>query len=120
MSRWLNPLETCRVLTNGFYRVAFRTPLGTGAGVAVLQDGRMHGGNSYHSFVGTYIVTAKHVSAQIEVSRHTEGEASVMGIDEMIVTITGDVLPNGMNGRGSSQQAPGAPLYFELDRIRTF
>jgi hypothetical protein len=108
------------LLTNGFYRVAFKTPLGTGAGVAILQDGRLHGGNSYHCFVGTYIVMGKHVSAQIEVSRHTDGEASVMGVDDMIVTITGDVLPNGMSGRGSSEQAPGAPLYFELDRIRNF
>jgi hypothetical protein len=108
------------VLVNGFYQVSFKTPLGTGAGVAVLQDGRLHGGNSYHCFLGTYIVMAKHVSAQIEVSRHTEGEASVMGLDDMIVTITGDVLPNGMSGRGSSEQAPGAPLYFELVRIRTF
>ena len=108
------------MLVNGLYLVTFKTPLGKGAGVAVLNDGQFHGGNSYHCFIGSYIVIGRHVSAEIAVSRHTEGEASVMGVDEMLVQVTGDVLPNGMSGRGFSQLAPGAPLYFELDRIRAF
>jgi len=43
-----------------------------------------------------------------------------MGVNEMLVQVTGDVFPNGMNGRGSSQLAPGAPVCFELDRSVAF
>ncbi len=33
-------------MQNGLYRVEFRTPLGSGAGVVVLQDDNLRGGDS--------------------------------------------------------------------------
>lgn len=42
------------MLNNGLYRVTFRTPLGEGAGVAVLLDGKIRGGDSAFAYSGRY------------------------------------------------------------------
>ena len=41
------------MLVRSLYRVTFKTPLGMGAGVAVLDDRQFHGGNSCYCFIGT-------------------------------------------------------------------
>jgi hypothetical protein len=44
-------------MQNGLYWVEFRTPLGSGAGVVVLQDGNLRGGDSSMYYFGTYTET---------------------------------------------------------------
>jgi hypothetical protein len=106
------------MLINGLYRLSFRTPLGDGAGVAVLRDGLLFGGNSYHCFVGSYVVVGQHVSAQFETQRHTEGAASLIGLDAMVLAVTGELTGYGMSGRGVSDKVPGVVIAFDLALLK--
>jgi len=106
------------VLVNGLYRLSFRTPLGEGAGVAMLLNGQLFGGNSYHCFQGSYVVLGQHVSAQFETRRHTEGAASLIGLDSMVLNITGELTGKGMSGRGVSDKVPGVVIAFELALLK--
>jgi len=106
------------MLVNGLYRLTFRTPLGEGAGVAVLIDRRLYGGNSYHCFEGSYIVLGNHVSAQFSTKRHTEGAESLIVLDDMELRITGELTADGMTGRGVSDKVPGVVIAFELSLIQ--
>jgi hypothetical protein len=106
------------MLVNGLYRLSFRTPLGEGAGVAVLRDGKLFGGNSYHCFAGSYVVVGQHVSAQFETQRHSEGAESLIGLDAMLLTVTGELTDDGMSGRGVSDKVPGVVIAFDLKLLK--
>lgn len=53
-------------------------------------------------------------SAQFETRRHTEGAASLIGLDSMVLNITGELTDNGMSGRGAFDIVPGVVIAFEL------
>ena len=39
---------------NGLYAIRFQTPLGAGAGVAYLENGKLRGGDSMMAYVGSF------------------------------------------------------------------
>lgn len=66
---------------DGIYSAWFKTPRGEGTGIAHFQDGRISGGDSIMSYSGSYDVAGDWFTATVVTKRHTEGHATVFGID---------------------------------------
>jgi hypothetical protein len=104
---------------DGFYKVNFGTPLGQGAGVAYLADGKLHGGDSMMAYVGKYNVSGDDVTAEVRVFIHTNqpGMQSTLGVNAATLQLTGKADGNGANLSGSAPQAPQARITLRLSSI---
>jgi len=104
------------MLRNGSYSAWFRTPKGEGIGVVVLNDGKMIGGDTVIAYTGSYVEEGDKFTASITTERHTQGQPSVFGIDEIDLTLTGKSTPTTASCTGTAKQAPG--LTFEATLVR--
>jgi hypothetical protein len=107
------------MLRNGSYSVWFRTRQeegrrlmqGEGTGVIELNDGKVSGGDTVIAYTGSCVADGDKFTAFIATKRHSPGQPSVFGIDEVNLTLTGKFTPTMASCTGTAQQAPG--LSFE-------
>jgi hypothetical protein len=105
------------MLQNAKYSVWFRTPQGEGYGIVSLMDGNVNGGDNVSNYTGTYVQDGDKFSAAIAVRRHTQGQPSVFGIDNVDITLSGKSTPTTASCFGIAKQAPGTTLQATLIRI---
>jgi hypothetical protein len=103
------------MLKNGEYAAWFRTRLGQGTGRVLLKDGQISGEDAFISYSGTYEVSGSHFTATLTTRRHTVGCATVFGIDEVEIKLTGLTSHNFASCSGELAQMPG--LIFEVTLI---
>jgi hypothetical protein len=77
------------MLQNGSYSVWYRTQRGEGTGVIELCDGRVTGGDAMLSYAGSYTQDGNAFTASITTQRHTEGQPSIFGIDNVDLALAG-------------------------------
>ena len=79
-------------MSDGFYAIRFRTKLGEGSGVVVLQDGRFRGGDARMAYSGRYSFSGAMFSADLTVQTHTEvpGMKSLLGLDAFPLALHGN------------------------------
>jgi hypothetical protein len=105
------------MLGNGSYSVWYRTQRGEGTGVIELKDGKMTGGDAMLAYTGSYVEDGDVFTAVIATHRHTEGQPSVFGIDNVDLTLTGNSSARvTATCSGTVKQLPG--LTFEAVLIR--
>lgn len=104
------------MLRNGSYSVWFRTRQGEGTGVIELNDGKVTGGDTVLAYTGSYIVDGDKFTASIATERHTLGQPSVFGIDDVDLTLTGKSIPTTASCTEKAKQAPD--LVFEATLVR--
>ena len=84
--------------------------------VIELNDGKVTGGDTVLAYTGSYVVEGDKFTASIATERHTPGQPSVFGIDDVNLTLTGKSTPTTASCTGTAKQAPG--LTFEATLIR--
>ena len=105
-------------MIEGLYKVQIQTPLGMGFGVIHLQNGTANGGDSAIAYVGNYSVDEGRFSSTIQVSRHSDGLPSVLGVDSATLNVEGNVDGNTVVGDGTAPQAPGVNLSVQLSLLK--
>jgi hypothetical protein len=108
--------RTRSMLENGKYSVWFRTPLGEGTGIVQLRDGELTGGDTVLAYSGSYDQDGDVFSVNIATKRHSPGQLSVFGIDNVDMTLEGKTAGRVGSCRGKTRQAPG--MTFEATIIR--
>lgn len=107
------------MIENGTWVARFATPLGNGAGVVVLTDGKLRGGDSMMTYIGSYNETGDKLNVDMRSVAHTAvpGTASVFGVNQADISLSGTVS-DAMNANltGTSPQAPGVTLTVTLQR----
>ena len=83
------------MLSNGKYSAWYRTPLGEGTGIVVLQDGNVSGGDTVIAYSGSYRQDGDTFSADIAIKRHSVGQLTVFGIDNVDISLTGKIHRHG-------------------------
>lgn len=79
-------------MQNGLYRIYFDTKRGPSAGVAVIADGRLRGGDGVLFFDGTISSVGNVVRADIEAGRHTRTDppsSTILDRDEAHMLLEG-------------------------------
>ena len=104
------------MLENGKYSAWFRTPLGEGTGVVLLKDGLITGGDTVLAYTGSFSQDGDTFTVDIATKRHTPGQLSVFGIDNVDLTLVGKSSGRVASCRGATRQAPG--MAFEATIIR--
>ncbi len=102
------------MLPNGFYVVHFKTPRGSGAGVLMLTDGQLRGGDSSIMYTGTYSQDGDKFTADVSTRRHTAGMPSVFGVDAITIHLAGKSSGTSASCTGS---AAGVTFQADLNRI---
>jgi hypothetical protein len=98
------------MLKDGTYAAYFNTPLNNGAGVAHCAGGKISGGDSIMTYTGTYTVDGDAFTATLKTQRHSEGHATVFGLDNLTLRLEGKFV--GKIGRyiARADEVPGMVL----------
>lgn len=106
-------------MQDGLYKVAFQTPLATGAGVLLLQKGRIWGGDSGFYFSGTYKLNGDQFTGSISANRHTAvtGMVSVFGQDKNDISFSGISKGKSADVTATSAQVPGIKMQARISRL---
>jgi hypothetical protein len=103
------------MLRNGSYSAWFRTQRGEGTGIVVLNDGKVTGGDTVLAYTGSYVEDGDAFTALIATRRHTPGQPSVFGIDNVDLILTGKSTATTASCTGTVEQLPG--MTFEATLI---
>ena len=104
------------MLENGTYAAWFKTPLKQGTGLAHLADGRIDGGDSFMTYAGTYRLIGDRFTAILQVTRHSEGPASVFGVDNFTLNLQGKLAGKIASFTAQTDEVPDMVLEGTLIR----
>jgi hypothetical protein len=106
-------------MQNGLYKVEFQTQRASGAGVVVLEGGKIRGGDSAMYYVGSYKESGTDFSADVEGRKHSSppGMVSVFGVDHTHITLKGKISGNSATMTGTAKEAPGVAFQAKLSRL---
>ncbi|MGW8704600.1 hypothetical protein ACWGLL_00545 [Brevundimonas sp. NPDC055814] len=106
-------------MDDGLYKIGFRTRLGPGYGVVVLQGGRIIGGDSSSFYVGSYVIHGARFKASLQLDRHTIIPVlrSVFGVERARIELEGDILGQDALMSGSSPDAPEVSFEAVMSRL---
>lgn len=106
-------------MKDGLYRVQFRTPLGEGAGVLVVRGEELQGGDSTMYYVGTHKSEGARLTASVRAMQHTDepDRASVFGVPEVTIALSGTVNGGRAKLTGGAKEAPGLSFTAELTML---
>ena len=77
------------MLQDGEYVAWFRTSLGSGTGKVLFKEGKLSGRDSIISYEGSYSVDGDFFIATLSTRRHTAGHESLVGADDVKLTLAG-------------------------------
>lgn len=105
-------------MVEGFWIVQFAGMEGKGGGVVVLNNGKVLGGDSAHTYVGTYREENNKVTAAADVQNFEPAIGNVLGIrgDFKLQLDMSVANGNEMQGTGSTPSAPGFGIKIKLTR----
>jgi len=98
------------VLLKGLYKFAFKTARGSGCGVMfATESGRLFGGNSGSSFIGTYAVEGEEIVSEMMMSRHNHDPqyAPMYPVDNVHMTFRSHWKGEELHSRGGTVALPG-------------
>jgi hypothetical protein len=95
---------------DGSYVVWFRTPRGSGTGIVHLSEGSISGGDAFITYGGSYERDGDRFTATLTTKRHTAGQPTVFGIDEVELKLTGISNETIAVCSASADQMPGIPF----------
>jgi hypothetical protein len=99
------------VLLKGLYKFAFKTARGAGCGVMfATESGKLYGGNSGSSFIGSYSADGEEIVSEMMMSRHNHDPAyaPMYPVDNVVMTFRGGhEVGIGFSGTYDSDGAEG-------------
>ena len=99
------------MLKDGTYAAWYNTPLDQGTGIVHVADGQIWGRDSLMTYHGSCHVDGDRFTATVSTKRHTDGRATVFGVDdELTLTIEGSCPGKIANYTATAVQAPGMIL----------
>jgi hypothetical protein len=105
-------------MLEGLWYVMFKTVIGAGGGVVVLLNGKLLGGDSGFTYVGTYSDSGTSIKGDVLVQNFDPTTGNVFGIQGDF-TLNFEVSRQGddeLDGRASSPQQPGSLANVKLTR----
>jgi hypothetical protein len=107
------------MIQDGEYAAWSKTPRGEGTGIVTLANGEITGGDSVLSYSGWYKAEDDRFTAVLTTRRHTAGQPTVFGIDEVELRLAGKSAGVTASCTGTATQAPDLPFQATLIRIQT-
>jgi hypothetical protein len=103
------------MLKDGTYAAWYKTPLDQGAGIVHVADGQIWGRDSLMTYHGSCTVDGDRFTAIVSTKRHTDGRATVFGVDdELTLAIEGHCPGKIATYTATAEQVPGMILHGTL------
>lgn len=103
------------MLKDGTYAAWYNTPLDQGTGIVHVADGQIWGRDSLMTYRGSCTVDGDRFTAIVSAKRHTEGRATVFGVeDELTLDIEGRCPGKIASYTATAHQVPGVILHGTL------
>jgi hypothetical protein len=108
-----------RPMREGLYKVEFETPRRKAVGVLYARDGKLHGGSSAFTYVGSYTENGYSVQGVISSKRHTPdaGLPAVFGFDDVNIAFEGTAKNGLVICEGTAEEAPSLKFKALLTRL---
>ncbi|MCK1542012.1 hypothetical protein IVB12_08520 [Bradyrhizobium sp. 179] len=98
------------MLKDGTYAAWFNTPLGSGTGIAHVENGKIWGRDSIMFYVGTCEVDGDRFTAQLTTNRHADGPTLFGSNDELTLKLEGTCRGKIAHYTATTKQFPGVQL----------
>jgi hypothetical protein len=112
--------EEGALMLDGFWTAEFGSSAGVfGGGVAVLQNGKLYGGDGGYFYVGTYSFKEKEFHATLEIAPFIEDYPSVFKTVNQKITLEliGSIIDNNqLRAQGYSKGMPNVSFGVKLTR----
>jgi hypothetical protein len=106
------------MIEDGEYAAWYKTPRGEGTGIIVLANGRLTGGDSVLAYSGSYQIKGDHFTAVVFTNRHSPGQPSLFGIDNIELEVEGQSNGKTVSCSGHARHAPEVPFHVTLIRVQ--
>jgi hypothetical protein len=104
-------------MVEGFWIVQFEGVQGGGGGVAVFTNGKVLGGDSGYTYIGTYEVNQTSVKARVKVHQFLAGVPNVLGVQgDFELLLDGVVTGDNIKAQASLAGKQGIGLAVKLTR----
>lgn len=108
-------------MIDALWAIEFKLPDNSdfGSGVAVIETGKVLGGDSSFSYIGSVSVKDGIASARIHCKKYSNKIrlSSISGVDDYMLDATGPIDPSKMRLIGTSPSIPNFKLIIEMTRI---
>jgi len=106
------------MLEDGEYAAWYKTPHGEGTGIIALANGKLTGGDSVLAYSGSYEIKGDRFTAVVFTERHSPGQPSLFGIDNIELEVEGRLNGKTVSCSGHARHAPEVPFNVTLIRIQ--
>jgi hypothetical protein len=106
------------MIEDGEYAAWYKTPRGEGTGIIMLANGKMTGSDTVLAYSGTYEIDGDHLSAIVVTQRHSPGQSSLFGIDNIELEVEGKASGSTVVCSGRARHAPDVPFHVTLIRVQ--
>lgn len=79
------------MLEDGEYAAWYKTPRGEGTGIIILANGKLTGSDSVLAYSGSYEINGNRFTAVVFTQRHSPGQPSLFGIDNIELDVEGQL-----------------------------
>ena len=104
------------MLRDGTYAAWFKTSLYQGTGIAHVADGKIWGRDSIMTYSGSCDVDGDRFVAVVRTKRHSEGHATVFGVDDLTLRLEGTCVGDFGHYVATADEVPGMRLEGTLIR----
>ena len=107
-------------MKNGLYKASFRTVVGQGTGVIVINDGLIKGGDSMMYYVGNFKEDANGAATgALHIGKHSDfpGMQSVFNTNDLNLNFSGTSTNTSATIHGFAEEAPTVPFDAQLTLI---
>jgi hypothetical protein len=103
----------------GVYAARFLSNLDQyGEGIIVLDDGRIHGGDLDHVYIGKYSLINNEFSATVDVANYSGSISSVLGLAQYRLTLNGIVKKaQDITTHGKVEGHPDLAIQINLHKV---
>ena len=93
---------------NGLWTIEFISTMNRfGAGVLVLNNGRLLGGDNGYYYLGNYAVKDNNIRGKVAITRFNKNIISVFGdVDQFSLTFAGQIKPDSVEAVASFDNTP--------------
>jgi hypothetical protein len=105
-------------MLNGIYSVTFKSNKGNlGTGTVVLINDRFYGGDASYFYKGGFTTQGSQNSADIDVTRHQEGESIFGPLDQFSIKASGTIAEDNFQIAGAVNEHPGMSIRIEGRKV---
>jgi hypothetical protein len=103
-------------MIDGFWTVHFEAGGNRGAGVVVLTNGKLFGGDSGFTYIGTYSVTDDAVTSEVKAQNFEPTVPSLLGLSSYTLNLRGKLSGDVISGQATTPAKPGLVLSLRLQK----